>query len=52
MHKLLMIQAFRPDRLLSMTHIFINSIFGERFMPQAEEELNLANIIENEVCPS
>ncbi|XP_064623935.1 cytoplasmic dynein 1 heavy chain 1-like isoform X3 [Lineus longissimus] len=49
MHKLLLIQAFRPDRLLSMTHMFVSTIFGQQFMLQAEQELNLGSIVENEI---
>ncbi|XP_077866279.1 cytoplasmic dynein 1 heavy chain 1-like [Saccoglossus kowalevskii] len=52
LHRLLVIQAFRPDRLLAATHIFVSSIMGEQFMLAAESELDLANIVENEVKPS
>ncbi len=52
MHQLLVIQAFRPDRLMAATHQVVNSVLGVSFMQAAEQELNLAEIIENEVKPS
>ena len=51
-HKLLMIQAFRPDRLLAATHQVVHAVLGALFMQAAEQELNLAEIIENEVKAS
>ncbi|XP_074643936.1 cytoplasmic dynein 1 heavy chain 1-like isoform X2 [Tubulanus polymorphus] len=52
MHRLVVIQAFRPDRLLAMTHIFVECVLGKTFMQQAEQEMNLTMIIENEVKAS
>ncbi|KAF0303391.1 Dynein heavy chain, cytoplasmic [Amphibalanus amphitrite] len=52
MHRLLMIQTFRPDRVLAAGHQLVDAVFGERFMPDAERELDLAHIVESEVRPS
>ena len=49
-HRLLTVQMLRPDRLLSSAHLFVSAVFGEHFMPQAERQLNMAHIVENEVC--
>ncbi|CAG10419.1 unnamed protein product, partial [Tetraodon nigroviridis] len=51
-HQLLLIQAFRPDRLLAMSHIFVAKVLGESFMSIIEQPLDLANVVENEVKPS
>lgn len=48
-HQLLLIQAFRPDRLLAMSHIFVSKVLGETFMSIIEQPLDLANVIDNEV---
>ncbi|XP_016335882.1 cytoplasmic dynein 1 heavy chain 1 [Sinocyclocheilus anshuiensis] len=50
-HQLLLIQAFRPDRLLAMTHIFVSKVMGETFMAIMEQPLDLANIVDSEVKP-
>ena len=49
MNKLLLIQAFRPDRLIAAAHHFVTAVLGNEFMASAEQELDLANIVENEV---
>lgn len=49
MHQLLLIQAFRPDRLLAMSHIFVSKVLGETFMNIIEQPLDLANIVDSEV---
>ena len=49
MNKLLVIQAFRPDRLIATAHGFVAAVLGENFMAKAEQELDLANIVEHEV---
>ncbi|TMS21226.1 Cytoplasmic dynein 1 heavy chain 1 [Larimichthys crocea] len=51
-HQLLLIQAFRPDRLLAMSHIFVSMVLGETFMNIIEQPLDLANIVDSEVKPS
>lgn len=48
LHQLLVIQAFRPDRLMAMATIFITVAMGEAFQQQANV-LDLAVIVENEV---
>ena len=48
LHQLLVIQAFRPDRLLAMASIFVTVAMGEAFQQQANH-LDLAVIVENEV---
>ena len=48
-HQLLLIQAFRPDRLLAMSQIFVSKVLGETFMAIIEQPLDLANIVDNEV---
>lgn len=48
-HQLLLIQAFRPDRLLAMSHIFVSMVLGETFMNIIEQPLDLANIVDSEV---
>lgn len=49
MHQLLLIQAFRPDRLLAMAHIFVSKVLGETFMSIIEQPLDLANVVDYEV---
>ena len=48
-NKMLMIQAFRPDRLLAATNQFVNVVLDPSFLQAAEQEMDLADIIENEV---
>ncbi|XP_063040383.1 cytoplasmic dynein 1 heavy chain 1 isoform X1 [Engraulis encrasicolus] len=50
-HQLLLIQAFRPDRMLAMSHIFVSKVLGETFMAIIEQPLDLANIVDTEVKP-
>lgn len=49
MHQLLVIQAFRPDRVIAAASLVINSAFGESFMPAAEAELDFASVVENQL---
>ncbi|CAB3376335.1 Hypothetical predicted protein [Cloeon dipterum] len=48
MHRLLVIQAFRQDRVVAAAHIFVSEVLGENFMASAEKELDLASIVEAE----
>lgn len=48
-NELLVIQAFRPDRLHAMGHILVLTVMGNSFLHDIEQELNLAEIVENEV---
>ncbi|GAB6020623.1 Dynein heavy chain, cytoplasmic [Chamberlinius hualienensis] len=51
-NRLLVIQAFRPDRVIAMTRLFVGTIFGDSFMLQAEREFNLGQIVEEEIKAS
>lgn len=48
-HRLLLIQAFRPDRLLAMAHMFVSTNLGESFMSIMEQPLDLTHIVGTEV---
>ena len=50
MNGLLVIQAFRPDRLTAMARVFVEKVLGSEFAHVADKELDLANSVENEVC--
>ena len=52
MKHLLLVKAFRPDRFISMGELFVNKIFGDEFIQQAEKMLDLATIVENEIKPT
>ncbi|THD25348.1 Dynein heavy chain 1 cytosolic [Fasciola hepatica] len=52
MYNLLLIQAFRPDRLLASAHRLVTSIFGETFMEEARGHLDLLPIVEQELRPN
>ena len=49
LYKLLTIQAFRADRLIAMASNFVATVLGETFTHDADQELNLAEIVTNEV---
>ncbi|KRY43501.1 Dynein heavy chain, cytoplasmic [Trichinella spiralis] len=49
LYRLLLIQAVRPDRLLSAAHMFIDVAFGENFMSTGENILDLKTIVETEI---
>ncbi|KAM3670253.1 cytoplasmic dynein 1 heavy chain 1 [Ammospiza nelsoni] len=51
-HRLLLIQAFRPDRLLAMAHTFVSTNLGESFMSIMEQPLDLTHIVDTEVKPN
>lgn len=51
-HRLLLIQAFRPDRLLAMAHMFVSTNLGESFMSIMEQPLDLTHIVDTEVRAS
>ena len=46
---MLVIQAFRADRLLAMAGRFVATVMGETFRHSAEQELDLAAIVNKEV---
>lgn len=47
--QLLVVQTFRPDRLLAMGHTFVAAIMGEDFQQEAEQDPNLSMVVEEEV---
>ncbi|CAM6031851.1 unnamed protein product, partial [Sphagnum compactum] len=49
MHQLLLIQAFRPDRVVAAAHVFVDTVLGEQFMPLAEVELDFAAVVERQL---
>ena len=49
LYQLLVVQAFRPDRVLAMVHKFVETVFGQSFLRASEQELDLAFIVEKEV---
>lgn len=52
MYQLLLIQAFRPDRVIAAAQIFVSAVLGDDFMPNAEKELDLASCVETELRAS
>lgn len=46
---MLIVQAFRPDRLLAATIQFVNVVLDASFLATAEKELDLGYVVENEV---
>ncbi len=52
MYSMLVVRAFRPDRLIASSHQFVSACIGHEFMHSAEKELDLAGITETEVKPS
>ncbi|XP_047110794.1 dynein heavy chain, cytoplasmic isoform X3 [Schistocerca piceifrons] len=49
MYQLLIIQAFRPDRVIAASQLLVSAVLGEDFMPAAEKELDLAASVETEL---
>lgn len=49
MYRLLVIQAFRPDRVLAMADTVVQTVLGESFLDAAATEVDLASIVEKEV---
>lgn len=49
MYQLLVIQAFRPDRVIAAAANFVSAVLGQEFMYQAEKELDLAACVEKEI---
>ncbi|XP_075232643.1 dynein heavy chain, cytoplasmic isoform X3 [Lycorma delicatula] len=50
MYQLLLIQAFRPDRVIAASHILVSTVLGEGFTASAERELDLGSIVETELA--
>jgi len=51
-YRMLVTQAFRQDRLLAAAQQFVAAVFGPSFMQAAVQQLNLANIVDNEMKAS
>ncbi|XP_039279680.1 dynein heavy chain, cytoplasmic [Nilaparvata lugens] len=49
MYQLLLIQAFRPDRVIAASYLLVSAVLGEGFTARAERELDLATIVETEL---
>ena len=49
LYEMLVVHAFRPDNLVSSTQKFVAAVMGENFTHQAEQELDLAYVVEHEV---
>ncbi|VDO77217.1 unnamed protein product [Schistosoma curassoni] len=49
LYSLLLIQAFRPDRILAAAHLFVITCFGQNFMESARGHLELMSIVEHEI---
>lgn len=49
LYELLAVQTFRPDRVLSAANKFVSAVMGDSFQSRAEQELDLASIVNNEV---
>ena len=49
-YRMLVIQAFRADRLLAIASHLVIAVFGEVFQQHSEQEMDLANIVATEVC--
>lgn len=48
-HRLLLVQAFRPDRLIAAMHLFVDEAMGSAFMKDTELVVGLPSIVEDEV---
>ncbi|CAO1413898.1 unnamed protein product [Diamesa tonsa] len=49
LHQLLLIQAFRPDRVIAAAQVFVSNVLGADFMPKAEVELDFGACVEHEL---
>ncbi|OWR44117.1 dynein heavy chain [Danaus plexippus plexippus] len=49
MYRLLLIQAFRPDRVIAAATQLVSSVLGPQFMSRAETELDLCSITESQL---
>lgn len=49
MYQLLVIQAFRPDRIIAAASLFVAAVMGPDFMASAEKEIDFGVIIEKEL---
>ncbi|CAH8499822.1 unnamed protein product [Heterobilharzia americana] len=49
LYSLLLIQAFRPDRMLASAHLLVSTCFGQNFMDSARGHLELMPLVEHEI---
>lgn len=49
MYQLLIIQAFRPDRVIAAAQQLVAAVLGPAFMPRAERELDLVSIVDRDI---
>uniref|UniRef100_A0A2P2HXP1 Dynein heavy chain, cytoplasmic n=1 Tax=Hirondellea gigas TaxID=1518452 RepID=A0A2P2HXP1_9CRUS len=47
--KMLLVQAFRPDRFCASSALFVNSVLGEGFLAIGDREIDLKVVVEEEV---
>ncbi|XP_065167911.1 dynein heavy chain, cytoplasmic isoform X2 [Atheta coriaria] len=49
MYQMLLIQAFRPDRVIAAAHVFVDAVLGDNYMQKAEDELDFGAVVEKEL---
>lgn len=49
MHQLLLIQGFRPDRVIAAGQLLVATVLGDDFMPLAEKELAFGECVEKQL---
>ena len=49
LYKMLVVQAFRGDRLTAVATLFVATVLGESFLQYSEQELDLSSIVMQEV---
>ncbi len=52
MHQMLLIQAFRPDRVIAAGQLLVATVLGDDFMPLAETELDFTSCVEKQLTAS
>ena len=52
MYELMVIQAFRPDRLVAAAVHLVEAVMGTSFMSSLEKDVDLASVVANEVMVS
>lgn len=52
MHQMLLIQAFRPDRVIAAGQLLVATVLGDDFMPLAETELDFSSCVEKQLTAS
>lgn len=49
LYALLLTQALRGDRVAAASESYVAAVFGDHFMTESEQELNMAAIVDGEV---